>query len=206
MRKHHRTMIIAAALLAPFAGAASAASVHSAAGVLPPLPQAADTRTSPARQVAATAPPLASRFTAPTSPPPLPGSQARSNTAQSIAAVTTSSAGAAPRPSVQRQTTSTPPPAPTAAARKFDAFDVALKQSVTIDVMDMRFEDLLEKLTPNGWRMRAQNIDPATLDQRVDLTAQATRGEVLHELLAQSNLTAKPFSGFDVPLLIITNH
>lgn len=184
MKPTHRAILLAAAFSAPMAALAQSASVHSAAGVLPgdvstPIPENA----------------VARSIVSPTTPPPLPGANKKP----------------APMPVADNRSATTTAPkasggagAPRHVASAVTSFDDVLAEEVTIDVVDMRLGDLLDQIAPPNWRVRTQNIDPATLDQRVDLTAQTTRGDVLHELLAQANLTAKPFEGFDTPLLLIT--
>lgn len=198
MKKSHIPMFFVAALAAPFAGSAYAASVHSAAGVVPPLP---GTHSSEIDWNRGSRRPTESALTTPSTPPPLPRTamQPAPNASPTMAALNHPAKmpkhTAAPRQEAQ----------PTPQKRNIGTgFDDVLAQTVTIDVVDMRLEDLLEQLAPNGWRLRVQNVDQAILDQRVDLTAQSSRGAVLHELLGQSSLTIKPFDGFDVPLLLIT--
>jgi hypothetical protein len=84
-------------------------------------------------------------------------------------------------------------------------FDDAMTSDVTIDVVDMKLEDLLRQLAPTGWRVRFQNVDTSLLQQRTDMTAQSTRGNVLYEILAKTELTLQPFDGFAEPLLLITS-
>lgn len=195
MKKYRCTFLLAIAFSMPLTGMAGAASVHSAAGVVPPLPSTSKApREDPATATPSNTGPA--RLGVPTSKPPLPGRSVAKSSSPNRSATPPATNPPASRPSTPSQA------APTSILADFDTI---LSQKVTIDVVDMRFEDLLQKLTPGGWRLRTQNIEPATLDQRVDLTAQASRGDVLHELLAQSKLTAKPFEGFDVPLLLITS-
>lgn len=214
MRKNHLPILLVAALSVSF-GSAHAASVHSAAGVVPPLPNPQTSQTPDTNRSYTGATTLAS-LSAPTTPPPLPPTAASQSaepvsTSDSDVSFASERSPAPPRATDVAHVQATPPvqaAAPTQPATPapvfISDFDKALTQTVTIDVVDMRLEDLLQQLVPTGWRMRVQNVPPATLDQRVDLTAQATRGDVLHELLGQSSLTIKPFDGFDVPLMLIT--
>lgn len=202
MKQSHQAIMLAVALSVPMLASAQGVGVHSAAGVLPGDVPTQPANTSPRNYANPDAFSVASTTTTPTTPPPLPGVSR---------AAPTPSTGSAPSAPAARQTAAkrNPTPAtgstsPRPAVSAIASFDDVLSEKVTIDVVDMPFSDLLDSLSPSGWRVRTQNIDPATLAQRVDLTAQATRGEVLYELLAQANLTAKPFEGFDTPLLLIT--
>jgi hypothetical protein len=85
------------------------------------------------------------------------------------------------------------------------SFKMSLDDEVTIDVVNMALTDLMEQLTPQGWRLRFQHVDESIKNQRVDLTAYSTRGEVMHNLLAQTGLTVEPFEAFQTPLLLVTS-
>lgn len=195
MKDLPRTLLFTSMLVAPMA-MAQTASVHSAAGVLPPLPQGSQSSTPPHDAPMRPARPmtLAVREAA-TTPPPLP---------EGGRGAATPTAASPELPAYNTASPTPPSPASSAPATHLD-FASALAEDVTIDVVDMRYGELLEKLNPAGWRMRTQNVEAATLDQRVDLTAQTTRGEVLRQLLARSGLTLKPFDKFDEPLLLITS-
>lgn len=200
MSKQHLSLFLAAAIAVPLAGTVHAASIHSAAGVVPPLPKTSSYSPSASQHTPGT---NTVRLAAPSTPPPLPPAASAGGSWPAPTTVTS----AAPTGQPHQTPAATSPAASTPTTRAVATkLETALGQEVTIDVVDMRFEDLLEQLKPAGWRMRMQNVAPATLNQRVDLTAQATRGDVLHELLGQANLTIKPFDGFDIPLLLITNH
>lgn len=201
MKQSHQAIMLAVALSVPMLASAQGVGVHSAAGVLPG-DVTSRTQASPPNYGNPDAFSVASTTATPTTPPPLPGASR---------AAPTPNTGSVPSVPAAQQTAPKRSPTPAASSTSprrvvsaIASFDDVLSEEVTIDVVDMQFSDLLDSLSPSGWRVRTQNIDPATLAQRVDLTAQATRGEVLYELLAQANLTAKPFEGFDTPLLLIT--
>lgn len=182
MKKHPLSILVAVAMATPAVAVASSVKVHSAAGILPgqaaTVTQEDNTRT------------LITAST--TEPPPLPGHDAAANT-------TPATDYAASQPTHSDTPPVKPEPVP------FVTFDKAMDQSVTIDVVDIKLEDLLDDLSPAGWRVRIQDVAPSVLAQRVDLTAVSTRREVLHKLLAQANLTLKPFEGLDTPLILITS-
>jgi len=160
-------------------------SVHSAAGVVP------NTTSS-----ATTTPVTQRHFTASSqrSAPPLPGMRQQAPTQSSSAQRATP--GAVTHPSSQPQQTRFP---------RLLSFEEALAETVTIDVMDMALHELMEQLTPHGWRLRFQHVDQDIKTQRVDLTAYSTRGEVMYDLLSQAGLSAEPFEAFQTPLLLVTS-
>lgn len=190
MKRIHRQFLLSLALIAPsITNVALAVEVHSAAGVVPPLPRTSSSQ-APAEPRVNMLATQRNNVSAPSTPPPLP----RSNSQRLQQPIATTAAAAPPSAEIAQANSR-----PTVAK-----FDAALKESVTIDVVNMRFEDLLQQLKPYGWRMRFQNIEPSILDTRVDLTAEASRQVVLHRLLSQAGLSIEPFESFDVPLMLIT--
>lgn len=153
----------------------------------PPLP-----RPEPAN----TPPPLP-RQQATATPPPLPSQQPLP--AQQVASLPDSAAASMSVPAAA-------PAAPVRTAPKIERdFLAATSDDVTIDVIDMPLEEVLTTLAPAGWRLRFQRVGDEVLASSTDLTAtNATRGEVLHELLSRAGLAAEPFPEFDVPLLIVS--
>ncbi|CAM3858996.1 hypothetical protein VRRI112168_03555 [Vreelandella rituensis] len=154
-------------------------------------------------------------------PPPLPeGNDSRGSgvpeQTQSLAGAYAQPSQTAPRATAASQAPgavtalpgarSTAIPAPTATSGFANRdFALAMADPVTIDVVDMALQDILENLAPQGWRVRFQRISESTLAERTDLTAtNLSRGDVMHELLSQSGLTLKPFPDFNQPLMIIS--
>lgn len=85
------------------------------------------------------------------------------------------------------------------------SFDDVMAESVTVDVQDMRWEDIVTNIMPSGWRVRFQRVGDSILEQRADITiTNASREEVLHALLSRAGLSLEPFPEFDVPLLIVS--
>jgi|AXCI01.1.fsa_nt_gi hypothetical protein len=126
-------------------------------------------------------------------PPPLPTASNTNNSLSGRSPLpTVSTAGAAPTrqiplPSVNRD------------------LAAVMAESVTIDVQDMRWEEIITSIMPNGWRTRFQRVGDSILEQRADVTiTNASRQEVLHNLLSRAGLAMEPFPEFDVPLLIIS--
>ncbi len=125
-------------------------------------------------------------------PPPLPTANVTNNNVAGRESLpTAATAGAVP---------SQPP----MASINRDLADV-MAESVTIDVQDMRWEEIITSIMPNGWRTRFQRVGDSILEQRADVTiTNASRQEVLHNLLSRAGLAMEPFPEFDVPLLIIS--
>lgn len=136
-------------------------------------------------------------------PPPLPGSASSNPVAARGPDESSNSYPAVHTPQARKRVPSNTPASPSSAGPV--SFDKALASDVNIDVVDMRFEEVIEKLVPNGWRVRFQHVDRAILDKRVDMTANASLKDVLYELLSQADLAVRPFDGFDHPLLLVTS-
>lgn len=190
-------LLLSAMLLSPPLYAV-AQPVHSAAGVLPHQVPAA-----PVQQPRQFAPIQNQRM-----PPPLPGAS-HSTSQQNAAPVASSSVGTPPaNADMVPATASTAPVATetaTAPIQGMISFRDALQEEVTIDIVDMALVDLMEQLAPTGWRLRFQHVDDAIKNKRVDLTAFATRGAVMHQILAEAGLTVEPFEAFQTPLMLITS-
>lgn len=165
---------------------ASGQAVHSAAGALP------NTSAPPTQE-----PRQFSSSNERRAPPPLPEAGANKPV---------SHAGSGTFGEKRQADPSGSPAAHSAPARPaFVTFKDSLDEKVTIDVMDMALTDLFEQLAPPGWRLRFQHVDDATKEKRVDLTANSTRGDVMHELLSRAGLSVEPFESFDTPLILVTS-
>lgn len=86
-----------------------------------------------------------------------------------------------------------------------ESLEEALNRPANIDVTSMIYGDLVEQLTPNGWKIEFRGVPQTRLLQRVDLTLTGTRGQALRLLLDAQGLAPHFFeTGFERPLIVIS--
>lgn len=86
-----------------------------------------------------------------------------------------------------------------------ESLEDALNRPANIDVTSMVYGDLIEQLTPAGWKIEFRGVPQTRLLQRVDLTLAGTRGQALRLLLDAQGLAPHFFeTGFNQPLIVIS--
>lgn len=166
--------------------------VYSAAGVLPDQQMARLAETEMSRQRE-----LIGRM-----PPPLPENYQASMTAPMPTHTPSMTAPVSPANRVSPGVSPAVSQVQNIVNRDLNA---VMNESVTIDVQDMRWEDIVTNIMPAGWRVRFQRVGETVLEQRADITiTNASRREVLHALLSRAGLAFEPFPEFDQPLLIVS--